>query len=63
MARYEVKYTHVVERKVTALVEADSPTEAIEKAQAGDTIADDEQDCPEDGIETKDYEATEVEED
>ena len=62
MKKYEVTYTHVIEREITALVEANSEEEAIEKCQNGDFIQDDEEFAPEQGIETKNYRAVEVEE-
>lgn len=57
MKHFVVTFTHVVERKVTALVEASSEEEAIRKAQNGDIIADDEDVAVENSVETKDYSA------
>jgi hypothetical protein len=62
MKKYEVTYTHVIEREITAWVLASSEEEAIEKCQNGDFIEDDEEFAPEQGIETKNYKATELEE-
>lgn len=56
--KWEMKYTHVIERKITCIVEADSEEEAIQKGYDGDYLESDEDDCPEDGIEIKDKRAT-----
>jgi hypothetical protein len=60
--KYEVTYVHVIERTITALVEAHSEDEAIEKAQHGDVLNSDEDEAPEEGIEIKDETATLIEE-
>ena len=60
---YQVTYTHVIERKVTELVRANNEEEAIKKSQDGDYLDSDEDCCPEDGIEIKDYEAVEADND
>lgn len=54
---WEVRYTHVVERQVSELVLAGSAKDAIDKCRNGDVLESDEDNCPENGIETKDYEA------
>lgn len=56
MAKYEVSFTHLIERYVTCVVEADSEEEAIAKAKDGEYIDSDEELCPEQGIETSNYE-------
>jgi hypothetical protein len=56
---YEVSFTHIIERRVTAIVEANSKEEAIKKAKDCDWIDSDEDMAPEEGIETKDYEVYE----
>lgn len=61
MKKFEVQYVHIIERTVTCLVKANSKEEAIEKAKNGDYECDDEDECPEQGIETKDYIALELE--
>lgn len=62
MPKYEVTYTHVIERTITSLVEADSEEEAIEKAVDGEVLSSDEDLAPEQGIEIKDKCAVELEE-
>ncbi len=58
MNKYEVVYVHVVERTITEVILASSPEEAIEKSRMGDWLESDEDLAPEQGIETKDYEVT-----
>lgn len=58
MKKFEVTFTHVIERYVTCEVFADSKEEAIEKAKICDWEENDEETAPEDGIETKDYKAS-----
>lgn len=60
---YEVKFTHVIERDVTAWVKASSEEEAIKKAEQCDWMDSNEEDAPEEGIETKDYRAEVADED
>lgn len=55
MKKFEVEFVHVIERTVTCSVFADSEGEAIQKAKDGEWDDSDEDDCPENGIETKDY--------
>lgn len=55
MPKYEVQFIHVLERTVTAVVEADSEADAIEKAKQGEIIEDDDLEAPEEGLETRDY--------
>lgn len=54
--KYVVKYIHLLEREVHCVVVADSEEEAIQKAQDGDVIESDENEAPEQGIETSEYE-------
>lgn len=60
MAKYEVTYRHLIERSVTAIVEAESEEEAIQKAIDGDYIVSDEDDAPEQGIEITNEQATKL---
>lgn len=53
--KYTVKYTHVIERKITCEVEADNEHDALDKARECDVIDSDEEFAPEDGIEMKDF--------
>ncbi len=55
--KFEVSFTHVIERRVTCEVEASSEEEAIKKAHDGDYDISDEEFAPEDGIEVKDFKA------
>ena len=59
--KYQVTYKHVIERTVTAIVEADSEQEAGQKARDGDFEESDEECCPEQGLEIKDIEVIEME--
>lgn len=51
--KYTVTYTHVINRRESCTVEANSEEEALEKAADGDTL--DEKELYENGIEIKDY--------
>jgi hypothetical protein len=55
--RYEVTFTHVIERYVTCEVVADNEEEAISKAQEGEWEDTDEEYAPEQGIDTENYKA------
>lgn len=59
--KFEVKWTQTLEREVTALVEAESREEAIEKAKKGEVEYSDE-DCAPDEVAGEDgFSAHEVE--
>lgn len=58
MSKYEVTYTHVIEHFITAVVEATSEDEAIQKAIDGDCITDDADDAPQQGVEIRHEVAT-----
>ena len=57
--KYTVTYTHVVNRRESCTVEADSEEEALSKAADGDTL--DEEELYEHGIEIKDYKISKLE--
>lgn len=60
MKVWEVKYTHIAEFEITAVVEAETEEEAIGKASIGDNIEEHEE-GPE-WVETKDYRTKVIEE-
>lgn len=51
--KYRVGYTHLVEKHIEAIVEANSEEEALAKAEEGDII--EEEEGREDGLECKDF--------
>jgi hypothetical protein len=55
MPKYEVQFTHVIHRTITAEVEADDEKQALVKARDWDFELSDEDCAPEDGMETMDH--------
>ena len=55
MGRYEISYKHIVQRRVTVLVEAENDEGALKEARDGNVSADDEVDCEEDSLELTDF--------
>jgi hypothetical protein len=58
--KFEVRFTQTLQRTVTALVEAESRMEAIEKAMDWEVEEDDESDAPLDIVDEENYTAHEV---
>lgn len=59
MKRWDVTYKHIVERRVTVAVWAETEEEAIANAMGGNITYSDEDSCPENTVSIEDFEVTE----